>query len=160
MARELRRLHSQTAIVLLADGPVPRMTASKPGQGGQAVIRKRMDLHPRYLGDVIQAVCRGLSVVEEDMLDTGNDLLDQLSSSARAVMDLAVQGCGAPQIAEKLGMSTDSVRQHFSSAYRVLAPSAPAGSDLRTLAVLAYLELTSGEQSRWGGPLARTAPTG
>jgi len=71
-----------------------------------------------------------------------NDVnLQSLTSSQRVAMSLASIGLTAPEIADQMNISAESVRQHLSKAYKTLVPEPGVGSDMRTKAVLAYVAL-------------------
>jgi len=64
-----------------------------------------------------------------------------LTPRQRSIMTLSSQGKGAQEIAEQLGISYSYVRKELSRAYAVLVPEANQGADLKTAAVLKYMEL-------------------
>lgn len=66
-----------------------------------------------------------------------------LSPRQRTVMDLASQSWTAQDIATELGISYDYVRKELSRAYSILLPNVNPSLDLKTAAVLKYLELKS-----------------
>jgi DNA-binding NarL/FixJ family response regulator len=72
--------------------------------------------------------------------ETATDVLEELTPRQRAVIALASTGLSAPDIAQRLALTQDSVRKDLSKAYRVLVPG-DEGGDLRTRAVLAYLRI-------------------
>jgi hypothetical protein len=55
-------------------------------------------------------------------------------------MSIAATGVDANVIAERLGLRPDSVRKVLSESYRILVPDAEPGTDLRTAAVIAWIE--------------------
>ena len=67
--------------------------------------------------------------------------LETMTMRQRAVMGMAAAGVNAPEIARRLNISHDAVRQDLSAAYRALIPDAAPTDDMRTRAVLAYLDL-------------------
>ncbi len=56
-------------------------------------------------------------------------------------MPLTVQSKSAQDIAEQLGLSYSYVRKELSRAYAVLVPNATSSKNLKTAAVLKYMEL-------------------
>jgi DNA-binding NarL/FixJ family response regulator len=66
--------------------------------------------------------------------------MSRLSPRQRQIMSLAATGVDANVIAERLGMRAVSVRKELSECYRVLVPDATPGTDLRTAAVLAWID--------------------
>ena len=64
-----------------------------------------------------------------------------LTPSQRSIMSLSAQSKSPQVIAEQLGLSYSYVRKELSRAYAVLLPNAQPGDDLKTAAVLKYLDL-------------------
>jgi DNA-binding NarL/FixJ family response regulator len=64
-----------------------------------------------------------------------------LTPSQRSIMSLSAQSRSPQVIAEQLGLSYSYVRKELSRAYAVLLPNAQPGDDLKTAAVLKYLDL-------------------
>jgi len=64
-----------------------------------------------------------------------------LTPRQRSIMSLTVQSRSAQDIAEQLGLSYSYVRKELSRAYAVLLPNAASSDDLKTAAVLKYMEL-------------------
>jgi DNA-binding NarL/FixJ family response regulator len=64
-----------------------------------------------------------------------------LTPRQRSIMSLTVQSKSAQDIAKQLGLSYSYVRKELSRAYAVLLPNATSGDDLKTAAVLKYMEL-------------------
>jgi DNA-binding NarL/FixJ family response regulator len=64
-----------------------------------------------------------------------------LSPRQRSIMSLTSQGKSAQEISAQLNLSYSYVRKELSRAYGVLVPAPVAGDDLKTAAVLKYMEL-------------------
>jgi DNA-binding NarL/FixJ family response regulator len=64
-----------------------------------------------------------------------------LTPRQRLIMALTVQSKSAQDIAEQLGLSLSYVRKELSRAYAVLVPNATSSKNLKTAAVLKYMEL-------------------
>lgn len=116
---------------------------------GWSFIQKSGEMKVEELANVLKLTAAGHSRDDAEAAtpDPSNDavtVLNQLTPRQRAVMALVTTGLSAPEIAQRLGATQESVRKDRSRAYRVLVPDA-AGGDLRTLAVLRYLELTKDE---------------
>lgn len=111
---------------------------------GWSYVEKRVNLDAVYLAKVLKATAAGLSVVEPS-IDRGRapesvERMSRLSPRQRQIMSLAATGVDANVIAERLGMRAVSVRKELSECYRVLVPDATPGTDLRTAAVLAWID--------------------
>lgn len=116
---------------------------------GWSFIRKSGDMDIEELAEVLRLTARGLSrddaeATIPDPNESSSSVLAQLTPRQRAVMALVVTGLSAPEIAEQLGASQDAIRKDRSRAYRVLVPDG-AGKDVRTRAVLRYIEITKDE---------------
>lgn len=142
----LRQIHPDIGIVILSQhqvaGFLDRLTPEQ--RHGWSFVLKKADLHPGYLGSVLQATARGLNVMDPGMerhsVSDAASQVERLTARQRSIMSIAAQGFDATAIAEQLGLTAGTVRQDLSQVYRVLVPDPPAGADLRTLAVLRYLE--------------------
>ena len=111
---------------------------------GWSYVEKRVNLDTAYLMKVLKATAAGLSVVEPSV-DRGRapaftDRLSQLTSRQRQIMSIAATGVDANVIAERTGLRPVSVRKELSECYRVLVPDAAPGTDLRTAAVIAWID--------------------
>jgi DNA-binding NarL/FixJ family response regulator len=111
---------------------------------GWSYVEKRVNLDPAYLAKVLKATAAGLSVVEPS-IDRGRapasvDRLSQLTSRQRQIMSIAATGVDANVIAERTGLRPVSVRKELSECYRILVPDAAPGTDLRTAAVISWIE--------------------
>lgn len=116
---------------------------------GWSFIQKSGDMKIEELAEVLKLTAQGHSrddaqaATADPHVDAAT-VLNQLTPRQRAVMALVTTGLSAPEIAQRLGATQDSVRKDRSRAYRVLVPDG-AGKDVRTRAVLRYLELTKDE---------------
>ena len=111
---------------------------------GWSYVEKKADLDSEYLTKVLKATASGLSVVEPS-IDEGRapasiERLGRLSARQRQIMSLAATGIDANLIAERVGLASVTVRKELSECYRILVPDAPVGTDLRTAAVVAWIE--------------------
>ena len=111
---------------------------------GWSYVEKRADIDTAYLTKVLKATASGLSVVEPAM-DQGQapesaERLGRLSVRQRQIMSLAASGVDANVIAERIGLAAGTVRKELSECYRILVPDPAPGTDLRTAAVVAWIE--------------------
>ena len=111
---------------------------------GWSYVEKRADIDTAYLTKVLKATASGLSVVEPAM-DQGQapesaERLGRLSVRQRQIMSLAASGVDANVIAEQIGLAAVTVRKELSECYRILVPDPGPGTDLRTAAVVAWIE--------------------
>jgi two-component system response regulator DesR len=111
---------------------------------GWSYVEKRADIDGDYLVKVLKATASGLSVVEPS-IDEGQappsvERMGRLSTRQRQIMSLAATGIDANLIAERIGLAAVTVRKELSECYRILVPDAAPGTDLRTAAVVAWIE--------------------
>jgi two-component system response regulator DesR len=148
----LRQRNADIGIVLHSQYSMRNLARRVPEaqRMGWSFIPKTGDMRTEDLVAILRATARGISHDEADSAAGAGEhsLLEQLSDRQRAIMALAATGLTAPEISARLGTSHDVVRKELSRSYRILVPDA-AGGDLRTLAVLAYLQLV--RVSSWDG---------
>lgn len=142
---ELRRLHPDIGVVILTQHQIPEFLTrlEERQRSGWSFVLKRADLQPRYLTDVLLSTARGLNILDPTMLSSsGTAPASRLSERQRMVMSLAARGLDASAIATEIGIKPAAARQELSRAYAVLVPEPPLGADIRTLAVLTWLNET------------------
>jgi two-component system, NarL family, response regulator DesR len=110
---------------------------------GWSFLPKSGDMNMDDLIAVLRTTARGIAVGELTPHENhvAQPALEALTPRQRAVMALAATGLSAPEVASRLGLSHDSVRQDLSKAYKNLVPNPAPGDDLRTRAILNYLQL-------------------
>lgn len=108
---------------------------------GWSFLQKSGDMSIDDLVSVLRAAAAGHGLGNNMLEDDAELSIDALTPRQRAVMALASSGLAAPHIAQRLGMSPESVRQDLSKSYKALVPDASEGDDLRTRAILTYLRL-------------------
>ena len=111
---------------------------------GWSYVEKRADIDTVYLTKVLKATASGLSVVEpamdQEQAPASVERLGLLSVRQRQIMSLAATGIDANVIAERIGLAAVTVRKELSECYRILVPDPAPGTDLRTAAVVAWIE--------------------
>ena len=75
------------------------------------------------------------------MKESESSLYFSLTPRQRSILTLSTQGNSPQEIAKQLEISYSYVRKELSRAYAILLPNAEQGSDLKTAAVLKYMEL-------------------
>jgi len=75
------------------------------------------------------------------MKESESSIFFSLTPRQRSILTLSTQGNSPQEIAKQLGISYSYVRKELSRAYAILLPDADQGSDLKTAAVLKYMEL-------------------
>lgn len=105
---------------------------------GWSFLPKSGDMNMDDLVSVLRTTAKGITVggVFTEQHDAEQAALRSMTPRQRAVMALAATGLAAQEIAIRLGISHDSVRQDLSKAYEQLVPEPAPGDDLRTRAIL------------------------
>ena len=140
----LRSLNDNIGIVIHSQYRLDTVARTVPPEAliGWVTMPKSGELPIAELVQTLRDAARGMTMTEPASDETASPLED-LTIRQRAVMGMAASGVKSTEIARRLRISHDAVRQDLSRAYRVLVPDAdPDADDLRTRAVLAYLELT------------------
>ena len=144
----LRSMIEDIGIVIYSQHAVSDFTDSLPEEfrWGWSVLQKRSDVDVDLLVDVLKSTAQGHNTVDDEILSareaSAKNPIQQLSTRQREIMAIAATGVDATVIAEELGLSPVTVREHLSRAYKVLVPDPRPGTDLRTTAVLRYLRET------------------
>lgn len=148
LAMALRHRNPNMGVVIHSQYPLRALSRQIPDSErmGWSFLAKSGTLKARELVDILTSTAAGMSLLH---LKTGDDDagysvdvdLGSLTSSQRVAMSLASIGLTAPEIADQMNLSAESVRQHLSKAYKALVPDRGPGSDMRTKAVLAYVAL-------------------
>jgi hypothetical protein len=76
-----------------------------------------------------------------DKVEAKSSIYFQLSPQQRSIMSLSAQGKSAKEISAQLGLSYSYIRKELSRSYAILLPDAAPSDDLKTMAVLKYMEL-------------------
>lgn len=139
----LRDLNDNIGIVIHSQYQLDTVARSVPADAliGWATLAKSGDMSIDEVVNVLRATARGVSRVASIAHEETTDPLEQMTVRQRAIMGMAAAGVGTPEIARRLNVTTDTVRQNLSRCYKLLLPHASSTDDLRTSAVLAYLEL-------------------
>lgn len=140
----LRELNPDLGIVIYSQHSLKNLARRVPDHQrmGWSFIPKSGEMETSELIDILRATARGIAHMSDEVRrgDSTADPLEPLTPRQRAVMALAATGLSAPDISQRLAITQDSVRKDLSKAYRVLVPG-DEGGDLRTRAVLAYLQI-------------------
>ena len=141
----LRERNNDIGIVIHSQHPLTHLARRVPKslRIGWSFLPKTGDMNMDDLVAVMRTTARGIAVgdMTTEPQEEQRSPLEALTPRQRAVMALAATGLSAPQVAARLGISHDSVRQDLSKAYKQLVPDATGGDDVRTRAILTYLQL-------------------
>ena len=140
----LRSLNDNIGIVIHSQYRLDTVARTVPPEAliGWVTLPKSGELPIEELVQTLRDAARGMTMTEAPSGEAASPLED-LTIRQRAVMGMAASGVKSTEIARRLHISHDAVRQDLSRAYKILVPDAdPDADDLRMRAVLAYLELT------------------
>lgn len=144
----MRERNANIGIVVYSQYSLRNMARRVPQDHamGWSFVPKTGDMRVTDLASVIRATAKGMShnLAGGDDLSPTPAVLEEFTPRQRAVMALASTGLTGLEISRHLGISHDAVRKDLSAAYRLLLPDVDGG-DLRTKAVLVYLQLMRGE---------------
>jgi DNA-binding NarL/FixJ family response regulator len=79
--------------------------------------------------------------IDGEAQENESSVFFSLTPRQRSIMSLTSQGKSGQEIATQLNLSYSYVRKELSRAYSVLVPNPATGDDLKTTAVLKYMEL-------------------
>lgn len=146
----LREVNPTIGIVVHSQHSVERLGRKLPVEAriGWSMLPKSGVMDTDDLVGTLLAAAQGIGTVTSEAA-TDSSPLGAMTQRQRSVMALAATGIAAQQIAVRLGLTHDIVRQDLSKAYRLLVPDSQPGDDLRTRAILAYLSLV--READWGG---------
>jgi len=145
----LRSINEYIGIVIYSQFDVRKMVKRVPVgmRSGWSFFEKSGDMKTDDYLDILKRTVNGKGNWEDfattaargSELET--NLYFSLTTRQRSIIALAAQGISVQEIADKLNISYAYVRKELSRAYSVLLPDAQEGDDLKTQAVLKYLEI-------------------
>ena len=146
----LRNINEYIGIVIYSQYSVSQMVNRVPKEmrSGWSFFDKSAEMDLADYVDIIKMTSSGkgnwesVAAGQVEKNETQSSIYFMLSPLQRSVMSLTAQGNSAQDIALQLDLSYQYVRKELSRAYAVLLPDASARDDLKTSAVLKYLELT------------------
>ncbi len=146
----LRYRNPDIGIVIHSQHPMQSVSRQVPAteQMGWSFLAKTGTLKPQELSELLCSTGAGMSHrrLLPDDVDADHDSavrLSALTPRQRTIMGLASLGMSAPEVAEHIDITAESVRKDLSKAYKALVPRADGGkgTDVRTQAILTYVEL-------------------
>ena len=145
----LRNINEYIGIVIYSQFSVRPMINRVPKQmrSGWSFFDKSVTMDISDYARILQSTSAGKGNWEEVLTQDGNSqnsessIFFSLSPRQRSIMSLTSQGKSAQEIATQLNLSYSYVRKELSRAYGVLVPNPVQGDDLKTGAVLKYMEL-------------------
>jgi DNA-binding NarL/FixJ family response regulator len=145
----LRNINEYIGIVIYSQYSVSQMVSRVPKamRSGWSFFDKSAEMELADYVEIIKLTSSGkgnwenVSAGDVEDVEVQSSIYFQLSPRQRSIMSLSSQGKGAQDIAVQLDLSYSYVRKELSRAYAVLLPNAVASDDLKTAAVLKYMEL-------------------
>lgn len=145
----LRNINEYIGIVIYSQYSVRPMVNRVPKsmRAGWSFFNKSAEMDTKDYAEVLQATASGKGNWEEVLEDNRRSqdsevsVFFSLTPRQRSIMSLSAQSKSPQDIAVQLGLSYSYVRKELSRAYAVLVPNVAKDEDLKTAAVLKYLEL-------------------
>jgi two-component system response regulator DesR len=145
----LRNINEYMGIVIYSQYSVSQMVSRVPKamRDGWSFFDKSAEMALEDYVKIIKLTSSGkgnwetVSAGKVENSEVQSSIYFQLSPRQRSIMSLSAQGKSAQDIAMQLDLSYSYVRKELSRSYSVLLPNAAASDDLKTAAVLKYMEL-------------------
>jgi DNA-binding NarL/FixJ family response regulator len=137
-------IHSQYALDTVARSVPPAALI------GWSTLPKSGDMFIEDVVRILRETAKGFTSVAASPSREDRSPLERMTVRQRAVMGMTAAGINPQEIARRLAISHDAVRQDLSAAYRVLVPDVQPEDDLRLRAVFTYLELTRQDDAEDG----------
>lgn len=145
----LRNINEYIGIVIYSQYSVSQMVSRVPKdmRGGWSFFDKSAEMDIEDYVKIIKLTSSGKGNWEEftktevENTELKSSIYFQLSPRQRSIMSLSSQGKSAQDIAVHLDLSYSYVRKELSRSYAILLPDAAPSDDLKTAAVLKYMEL-------------------
>ena len=146
----LRNINEHIGVVIYSQYSVSQMVSRVPKamRSGWSFFDKSAEMSLSDYVDILRTTASGrgnwesVAAGEVDKVSSQSSIYFQLSPQQRSIMSLSSQGKSAREIAVQLSLSYSYVRKELSRSYAVLLPDARPSDDLKTAAVLRYMELT------------------
>jgi DNA-binding NarL/FixJ family response regulator len=145
----LRNINEHIGIVIYSQYSVSQMVSRVPKEmrHGWSFFDKSAEMSIEDYVSVLRDTASGngnwesVSAGEVTKVEAQSSIYFQLSPQQRSIMSLSAQGKSAKEISSQLGLSYSYIRKELSRSYAVLLPDAVPSDDLKTAAVLKYMEL-------------------
>jgi two-component system response regulator DesR len=145
----LRNINEYIGVVIYSQYSVTHMVSRVPKamRSGWSFFDKSAEMDLVDYVDIIKQTSTGkgnwekFSASEVENKETQSSIYFQLTPRQRSIMSLSAQGKSAQDVAEQLDLSYSYVRKELSRAYAVLLPETNPSDDLKTAAVLKYIDL-------------------
>lgn len=145
----LREINEYIGVVIYSQFNVRKMVNRVPPamRNGWSFFEKSGEMSAADYAKILKDTAIGKGNWEEFFPDSSEaseaelNPYYQLSSRQRSIISLLAQGVSVQEISIRLDLTYAYVRKELSRAYDILLPDAKESDDLKTLAVLKYLQL-------------------
>lgn len=145
----LREINEYIGIVIYSQFNVRKMVNRVPPsmRNGWSFFEKSGEMSSADYGKILKDTAVGKGNWEDFFPATDSNseveinLYYELTSRQRSIISLLAQGISVQEISLRLDLTYAYVRKELSRAYDTLLPEAQDGDDLKTLAILKYLQL-------------------
>ena len=145
----LRNINEYIGIVIYSQYSVSQMVNRVPKamRSGWSFFDKSAEMAVQDYADIIKLTSSGKGNWEQvsaEMVESAevqSSIYFKLTPRQRSIMSLSTQGKSAQDIAVQLDLSYSYVRKELSRSYAVLLPDSSPSDDLKTAAVLKFMEL-------------------
>lgn len=145
----LRNINEYIGIVIYSQFSVRQMVNRVPKQmrSGWSFFDKSATMETADYVKILKVTSVGkgnwedVLSIDSQAQENESSIFFSLTPRQRSIMSLTSQGKSAQEIATQLDLSYSYVRKELSRAYGVLVPHPVSGDDLKTSAVLRYMEL-------------------
>jgi DNA-binding NarL/FixJ family response regulator len=145
----LREINEYIGIVIYSQFNVRKMVNRVPPamRNGWSFFEKSGEMSGNDYAKILKETAIGKGNWEEFFPVTSDgdegelNLYYELTSRQRSIISLLAQGISVQEISLRLDLTYAYVRKELSRAYDTLLPDAKEGDDLKTLAILKYLQL-------------------
>jgi len=145
----LRNINEYIGIVIYSQYSVSQMVSRVPKdmRNGWSFFDKSAEMDLEDYVNIIKLTSSGkgnweaFTTSKIENTEVKSSIYFQLSPRQRSIMSLSAQGKSAQDIAAQLDLSYSYVRKELSRSYAILLPDAAPSDDLKTSAVLRYMEL-------------------
>jgi two-component system response regulator DesR len=145
----LRNINEYIGIVIYSQFSVRPMVHRVPKamRSGWSFFDKSASMDISDYAGILQSTAAGKGNWEEVLAldnqaqENESSIFFSLTPRQRSIMSLTSQGNSAQEVASQLNLSYSYVRKELSRAYAILIPKADAGTDLKTSALIKYMEL-------------------
>ena len=149
---ELRRLNQNLGIVIFSQHAFETVTKliNFAKFEGWSYLTKNANVNIDKIVSVLVATTQGKKSIEVESNESESPVEvtpDLMSPRQRLIIALLASGHEPKFIAERLGITVESVRKDLSQIYSILLPEATPGIDLRISSILEYQRLVRSNES-------------